>query len=295
MAILNGLTTCAGSDDIGNESSVSGASVSAALDTLDGARPTTATAIVPMQVALLDKNQKNLNIHAIGNFMSLVSGGAVSSGSPQAVTCGITKLFIVVNAGSDYDGTLTVTGDTVNRNTGAVTSSDTEDITIDTLTTDSSDTDAESNARYAFTNGYSTTKWFMGSVSLSSSDLNLSDIDVYAVAFEQFDDQAGTTLDAFDATFTITNTAAWFYAYVYKYAPNTTTKKCDITREISLALAVGDSEADVPYRLRRGSLSVAIDGTHEGVWIDVFFGPDTQTYFENVNIKLWYQQSFALA
>jgi hypothetical protein len=294
MPIINGQFVKATSDEVSNESGVSGATVTNALDTLDSGLVTTATPTFALQLLTADRNSRNLDIAMAGAFTQILSGGAVSSGSPQAVTAGITKLFVVINAGVDVDGTLTVTGDTVDRNTGAVTASDTDVITIDALTTDGSDTDAEGNIRHLFTGGYITSKWFSGSVSLSSADLDISDLDVWGVAFEQFNDKASTVIRTLDATFQVSNTAAWFYSYLYKVAPVVATKKCDITRELSLALDVGDSEADKPYRLRRGSQTIAIDGTHEGIFGEGVFGPAAQNYFNNINIKLWYSQPFTL-
>jgi hypothetical protein len=238
----------------------------------------------------LDRNQRQLDMQWLGKFVALVTEGAVSSGSPQAVTAGIGKLFIVVNAGSDVDGTLTVTGTKVDRNTGAETGSFTEDIVIDTLTTDDSDTDAEGNIRYAFTDAYITANWYSGSAQLSSDDLTLTDIDVYGVAFEQFNDVNDTTLTTLDLTATPTNTAAWLYLYLYKLAPDASTKKCAVTREISLSVAVGVSEANVPYRLRRGKQAVHINGVREGVVLNCFFGPDAQIYWNDIDLKLWFNQ-----
>jgi hypothetical protein len=45
--------------------------------------------------------------------------------------------------------------------------------------------------------------------------------------------------------------------------------------------------ADRFWRLRRGSLGVALVGTTDGVFVDLFLGPVNQTYWEDVTVKVW--------
>lgn len=196
------------------------------------------------------------------------------------------KLLFVVNAGSDVVGSMTVTGTSVNRDTGAETGSDTDTITVDATTTDGSDTDAQSNTRWSFTGAYITSKWFTGSVTISTSDLDISDIDVYHVSFEQFNDQTDIQLQTFDINTQTTNANAWLYAYLYTVVP-TTGDKCDISRIASLNLDSGDAIADSYARLRRGALATDIDGTTDGIFVNLFLGPTSQTYFEDLTLKVW--------
>jgi hypothetical protein len=236
----------------------------------------------------LERNQRNFDQQVYGGFNAVITAGAVASGSPLSYTHGISKLFIVINAGADVDGTLTITGDSVDRNTGAITVGDTENITIDALTTDASDTDAQGNVRHSFTGAYITSKWFKGSLTLSTADLNISDLDIYGVSFEQVNDTPDLTLKTFNITTLCTNAAAWFYGYLYKLNVTTATKKADLTREASLNLDVGDTAADRHYRLRRGNLDVAFDGRKDGFWFEVFFGPDANSYFDNTAWEVWF-------
>lgn len=235
----------------------------------------------------LERNARNLDEQWLGEFGAIVTEGALSSGSPLAGTNGIGKLLIVLNAGSDFDGTITVTGTKVDRNTGAETASFTDDIVIDALTTDDSDTDAESNVRHAFTGAYITSVWFKGAFTLSTTDVNLSDVDIYNIAFEQFNDSPLLTLQTFDATLLVTNSSAWFYAYAYLVAVDTTTQKANITRPASLELPAADTAADKRYRRRKGNITQAFDGSSDGMWIELFFGPDTQNYLSNISVNLW--------
>jgi hypothetical protein len=75
--------------------------------------------------------------------------------------------------------------------------------------------------------------------------------------------------------------------YSYLYTLKVTADKCNIARIASLELPAADVTADVYYRLRRGVLNVAIDGTTDGIWLDVFPGPLASAYWEDMNFKVW--------
>lgn len=283
--------------NVTNDSSVAGATVKDALDTLDAAIPTTVTTSIPIMF-FIERNDRNLDEQWNGTFIQETTSpadGSVSSGSPVTFSKGIGKIVFVVNAGSDIDGTIVITGDTVDRDTGAITAGNTETITIDALTTDTSDTDAEGNVRHAFSGVYITSEWFMGSISVATTNLTITDMDVFSVSFEQFNDVASYTIQTFDIALTPTNNAAWFYAYLYTLDVDTATKKADLVRQISLEVAAADSIANSPERLRLGNQGIALDGTNDGFWVELFFGPDAQRYWENVTAKIWSDVPVTLA
>ncbi len=222
-----------------------------------------------------------------GAFLSLATAQPLDAvPTDLVVSKGTGKLVVVVNAGSDFDGEITVTGTSVDRDTGATTGADTDILTIDALTTDNSDTDTNGNTRHAFTGAYITSKWFVGTVTLSTTNLTLTDVDVYHVSFEQFDDTANITLDTFDANILTTSVNAEFDAYLYSI--EVTGDKCDITREASLNVgADGETAlANKYWRLRRGSINKAIDGTTDGTWVDVHYS-NSPAFVEDVSIKVW--------
>lgn len=252
-------------------------------------RPTKATVTAAIS-AFIERNQRQLDEQWNGTFIQLTTSpadGALSSGSPVTFSKGIGKIIFVVNAGGDIDGTLTVTGTSVDRDTGVETGSDTEDIAIDALTTDNSDTDANGNTRHAFIGVYITSKWFRGSISVATTDLTITDMDMFAVSFEQFNDAPNITIQTFDISLTPTNAAAWFYAYLYTLDVDTATKKANLARSASLELPAANTVANTPDRLRKGNLAVAIDGVTDGFWVEMFFGPDTQNYFDDITLKVW--------
>ena len=234
----------------------------------------------------IESNQRfsEENIH--GAFQPLVTGDTLSAGDDLEFVGGIGKFVIVVNAGTDMVGDVTVTGTSVNRVTGAESAADTATITLAGPTTDTSDTDAEGNARHALTDAYITPKWFSGAITISTTEVDLSDVDIWHCSFEQLNDQAFYQMETFDINAYATNANAWLYSYLYSVVP-TTGNMVDITREASIELPDSKVAADRYYRLRRGAIEKAMDGSTDGFWVDLFFGPSNQTYWRDVTIKVW--------
>lgn len=236
----------------------------------------------------LETNTKNLDQQMHGGFTQVVDGESLASGDPITFTHGLGKVLIVVKAGTTSSGTLTITGTTVDRNTGIETPADTNDITLTGVTTDGSTTDAEGNTRHAFTKAYISSNWFKGSITITTADLDLSEVDIYNVSFEQVNDTPDMTLETLDASLYATNNSAWFYGYLYVLDVDSTAKTCNLIRQASLELPAGDTAADRRYRLRKGLLNYAMNGTSDGFWVELFFGPGSLSYFTDINIKVWF-------
>jgi hypothetical protein len=232
-----------------------------------------------------DLNRRNLDQNLHGGLDEVATAQVVSNGVPANITVGLGKVVLSVIAGADTDGTITITGTSVDRNTGAETGSDTDTLTIAGVTTDGATTDAEGNTIHGLTNAYITSKWFKGAIVISTTDVNLSDFDVYVVAFEQFNDTPDLTLQTLDATLQPTNAAAWVYMYLYTV--KVTDDTVIIANVATLALASADSVADRFYRLRKGQIAEALDGTTDGVFLEIFLGPDPQQYISQMTIKVW--------
>jgi hypothetical protein len=221
-----------------------------------------------------------------GGIFVLDTGSALDSVPTDiTVTNGLSKIMVVVNAGGDLDGDITVTGTTVNRETGAESAADTDTLTVDALTTDDSDADASGNTRHAFTGAYLTSKWFKGSVTLSTANLTLTDVDTYSVSFDQLNDYPRYDLDTFDVTAFSNNASGWLYAYLYSL--EATGDKCNIVRQASLELPAADVSANLFYRLRKGNIGKVLAGSSDGFWVDMFLGPLANTYWEDVTLKVW--------
>ena len=230
------------------------------------------------------------NIH--GGLLSLADGDPLDSDPTDIdVTKGTGKLIIVINAGSDIAGTITITGTSVDRNTGAATASDTDDIVVDALTTDDSTTDSNGNTVHTYTGAYISSKWFVGEVTLSTTDLTLTDVDVYHCSFEQINDQTKLTLTTFDANIFTTNESAEFDAYLYTL--HVTGNKCRIDKEADLHVGADGVEAleDKYWRLRRGDINEALNGSTDGFWVEVHYS-NSPAYVEDVTLKVWAKRLF---
>lgn len=228
------------------------------------------------------------NIH--GGILSLATGQPLDSVPTDIVVIkGIGKLVIVVNAGSDIAGDITITGESIDRNTGASTPADTDVITIDALTTDTSSTDSNGNTLYAISDAYISSKWFTGTVTLSTSDLTLTDVDVYHVSFEQFNDESNITITTFDMNLTTTGVSAEVDAYLY--ALEVTDSKCDIAIISSLNIGADGETAisDKAWRLRRGNINKAINGNMDGIWASVTYS-NSPSQVEDATLKVWATQ-----
>lgn len=232
-----------------------------------------------------DLNLRNLDQFIHGGFDQVSTGEVISNGVPINVTVGLGKVVLSVIAGADTAGTITITGTSVDRNTGVETGADTDTLTIAGVTTDSSSTDVEGNTIHDLTNAYITAKWFKGAIVISTTDVNLSDVDVNVVAFEQFNDTPDLTLQTLDVTLVPTNANAWVYMYLYTVL--VTDDTVIISNVATVALPSADSVADRFYRLREGLINEALDGTTDGVFLEIFLGPDPLQYISQMTIKIW--------
>jgi hypothetical protein len=235
----------------------------------------------------IDKKSRSGELNVHGGISPLVTAQSLDATPTDiSLTAGIGKLLIVVNAGADLGEDLTVTGTTVDRNTGVETPSDTNVITIGSLTTDASTTDSGGNPVYSFSNAYITSNWFSGAVTISTSELSLTDVDVYQVSFEQLNDEPSAKIQTLDFNAYATNSSAALYAHMYSLilsAPNV----CTISSITDIELDSADVTANKYYRLRRGQLDVDIDGTTDGFWLDIYLDPAVSVYWEDINAKVW--------
>jgi len=222
-----------------------------------------------------------------GGLLSLAVGQPLDTVPTDiVVTKGHGKVIIVINAGGDVDGEITVTGDTVDRNTGVITPADTDTITVDALTTDSSTTDANGNIVHVFVGAYITSKWFTGTVTLSTIDLTLTDVDVYHCSFEQSNDSPNLVINTFDANIFTTGVSAEFDAYLFTV--HVTGDKCNVDNEAGLHVGtIGETAiADKYWRLRQGEINEDLDGLTDGFWVDVSY-TGTPIAVEDVTVSVW--------
>ena len=259
----------------------------------------TATVDIPIVISMYNpvpvrNNENNIN----GGLQALSIGDTLETGTDIVVSKGTGKIVLVVIASNDAVGDITVTGDTVDRDTGVVSAADTDTITLDGNSTDNSTTGGKGGAivEHSFVDAYITSKWFTGTVTLSTTEVELTDVDVYHVSFEQFNDNPDMTINTLDASLFTTNAAAEFDAYLFTLHKDAG-DKCHIDTEAQLHIgsdAAGETAiANKYWRLRNGVINAAIDGTTDGFWMEVWY-LNNPTYVEDVTLKLWATKEQAL-
>ena len=230
------------------------------------------------------------NVHG-GLHLLGAAGAALNVGASVTRTTGTGKIVINVTTFT-VGGTVTITGDTVDRTTGVITAGDTENIYIDAVTIDSSSTGGRGGAAdiHGFTGAYITNKWFNGSTVLSTTGLLDVVVSVYNVAFEQFGDEPKIELDQLDITLQPLHADCEFDAYLYSLVVYG--RKCDITLEADVHLGTDGTTpvADVYERLKRKSIGKKLDGTKDGIWLDMWFLAAAGPLVEDLTVKIWYKR-----
>ena len=138
---------------------------------------------------------------------------------------------------------------------------------------------------YGWSNAYITTKWFTGAITLSTLNLTITDMDTWHCSFEQFNDTDGVTVETLDINAFALDNAAELYAHLYSVIPGAgNTVVVASFSDIEQAPCI----ANMYYRLRRGGLAQAIDGSTEGIFLNVFLERFIAADWEDLTIKIWH-------
>ena len=230
-----------------------------------------------------DRNAEN-NIH--GGFELLTTNDNLNPTTNIIVSKGTGKMAIIVNDGSDYTGQIKITGTKIDRNTGEMTNDYTDTLDIAELSSDDTKTDGNGNIVHNVTKGYLTSVWFVGNVTLHTTDVTLTDVDTYHVSFEQFNDVPNITLDSFDANIYTTNANAEFDSYLYLVANGNNRLNVTVVASLHSGTNGVTAIANKYWRLRRGNLNQFIDGTNSGIFVDTHYS-NSPAYVEDVTLKVW--------
>jgi hypothetical protein len=212
------------------------------------------------------------------------SGQILNSGTDITGQGGVSKVMMVVLAGSDVIGDLIISGTSVDRVTAIETPGDTETVAINGLSTDNSTTDSNGNVIHDYEDNYISTKFWKGSLTFSTPDLDITNIKFAQIAFEQFDDVSDITISSFDSTYKISNSNAKMDAYLY--AVTVLGNKSNITKIAEIHHATGE-EVDAVYRRRQKELDIFLNGEVSGVFVDLYLSPSNFEYFSNFVMKVW--------
>jgi hypothetical protein len=193
-------------------------------------------------------------------------------------------MIIVVNAGTDLAGDITVTGTQIDRDTGVETPAQVSTITIDALTVDTSGDDVNGFEFHDFQHAYITDAWFSGSADIvvSQGDTVLTDIDIYQCSFEQFNDAKYIELTTADMTYLVLSTSP-MSAYIYTV--EVTGDVVNMTMQGSHVQTAAQQVAGRSYRIRRGQMGIEMDGRTDGIFVQLHMAGINK--FRDVGIKIW--------
>jgi len=232
------------------------------------------------------------NVH--GGLTSLATAHDLDAGAlTLSGTVGVGKLLIVVNSATP-DCEITVNGTQVDRNNNTIETPDQDSvITVDTTTTDTSGTDTNSYAFNDFQDAYITDKWFSGIPLGGAEDVIISctgttcptDVDVYQISFEQFNDARYINLRTADMTYFTGSQVGKISSYLYTV--EVTDDKVSLTNQGAHVRTAAQHAASQMYRIRVGDeyLDLTLDGSTDGVFLTVEMSGNDR--FTDAGIKLW--------
>lgn len=232
----------------------------------------------------IKQRQAEFNIH--GGFHRFATGEALNSGNNIDANCGRGKVVIVPLTASDATGDFTIAGNAVDRDTGVETFPTEQTFTMTgSLPSFPSSTDGGGHRIWDLTGGYITSDWFTGVIQITTSDLDLTTVDLYNIAYDQWNDVHQFQIDTLDMTAFATNTAAEMF--VHLYSVRVVGDLVTIASEADIDMVAAAIIADRYYRWRFGNLAVVLDGRTDGFFVDMFPDPSNQNYWEDLNFKLW--------
>ena len=232
-----------------------------------------------------DVKARNTAYHLHGHLHSIDTAHDLSGGD-LVVTVGTSKVMIVVNAGGDLVGTITVSGTQYDRNTGEVTANFGETISVNGAGVETFATDTNGVGRHFISGAYLTSNWYLDTVTISTTDVAYTDVNVWHISFEQFNDTPSITVNTFDINAFSTNENAWMSANLYAVERGAG-NLASVSGLAHLEVLTADYANDTYHRRRRGNLNHDLDGTKEGVFVDLELGPINQAYWQNVTLKVW--------
>ena len=237
-----------------------------------------------------EKNQKT-GLNTLGGGLTvLATANTINTGNDIVVVKNLSKILFVVNSYTT-PGTITITGNRVSSLTGAVTVNYTEEIVIDDVTNDATvNTANNGTTKWSMDHAYVTNEAYTGTVTISTTDLVSTDIDIYSVWWFQNPTLAQFKLDAVTFTGTPTNNAAAADVIVYSTIADRDAKTVNIQpiTHIEIDGSYPIVDPDGLFAIQRVGFPGVIDPSkYDGTFVSVSFYPALQTYWEHVMVNLW--------
>ncbi len=216
-----------------------------------------------------------------GGFLSLATAQTLNSVTDIVVSTGVGRLVLGFNAGTDVDGTVTLTGTTVSPITGDETPADTEVITVTKLSVNSSDTDANGNTRLDFDDLHITVKSFKNTVTISTTNTDFTDVNVSWISAETLAATPEFIIDSFDLGFLTRSVSAEIDAYLYalqRVGTLTSIKRISSINETSVV-------NNRFYARSEFGIGETINGRTSGFFVQMFSAANNS--IEDFEINVW--------
>ena len=236
-----------------------------------------------------ERNVKTGLANLAGGMTNLVSDQALSNGSPINVTLNTAQLLVVLKTGgAPLPGSMKFTGTKVSP-LGVETPAFEEDIAVDVLTTNGTSTTTNGTVIRDMENAYISRDQFRGTVTISTTDLNMTAVDVCSFVYAANPWSSAATMDAALFSATPTNSGAKVDILIYHidkggWADNKVTIKTVFHLE-----STGTLQADQLLSLRKISVPpyTIVPSEYDGIMINAAFYPTAQTYWDSINLGLW--------
>jgi len=244
----------------------------------------------------IEKNQRTGVQTFLGGLSQLVTGGNVNSAANMAVNTSCSRLLFVINSAGDANGTITITGTQYSEETKLLTPNATETITINGVSTDGTANTSLGTPKYDFDNAYLSTHYFTGNCSVSTTDVNLTNVNAYAACIRQKPLLNAFKIASVSVCAQPTNVAAELDLITYTVAEERAEKRVSIHPVDHLQI-----DGDIPVvrtnniiHVGRSNVTPWLDTPcYEGFFINLGFYPAGQQYWEQVEITAWVLMRFS--
>jgi hypothetical protein len=239
-----------------------------------------------------EQNQKT-GLNTLGGGLTLLSGAdTLSNGVPIQVTKNNSKLLFVINSAGDAQGTIKITGTRWSPLLGTKTAAFEEELVIDGVSLDNTTTTTNGTTKWDIENAFISSNYFQGTVDIETTDLNLTDVDVYSIWYYENPGIDKFTLDGVNLSGSPNNLSAAMDNIVYSVLGNEDgSQKISIspTSHIEiLTTDVVDADGMLAYT-RVGFTEYPGDSTpdNSGLFTNTAFYPGAQSYWESISLDIW--------
>jgi hypothetical protein len=226
--------------------------------------------------AYIDEVTRRTNLDIFGGTNTLALNDTLNPTTNISLTNGVSKIGIAITSGSDFTGSIKITGTYRNRTTWElITGSETIAVTLLT-------TEVEEGLQY--NNLYLTSLWWAGDFNITTTDVTLSSVDLIQIGFDQLGEHQNFTVEELDVTFRKSNVNGGLNVSFFSVLKNN--GYYNLTREFFLTSEEGEGIVNGMFRMKRNGGIKKFNGTNEGFFVFVDPKPDVQDYIEDLTVRV---------